>query len=51
MPRTALSTIDRSRVVVEEERPRVDDGRFPAKRILGDEVEADLFADGDDYDS
>ena len=40
----------RLRVVVEDVRPRVDDGQFPAKRTVGDvvEVEADVFADGHD---
>ena len=38
------------RVAVENVTPRVDDGRFPVKRILGDVliVEADVFADGHD---
>lgn len=37
-----------SRVVIENVRPRVDGGRFPAKRCLGDRVEvtADIHADG-----
>ena len=40
----------RRRVIVENVRPRVDDGRYPVKRSLGDvvEVEADVFADGHD---
>jgi starch synthase (maltosyl-transferring) len=39
-----------SRVVVENVQPEVDGGRFPAKRISGDEVsvEADAFTDGHD---
>ena len=39
-----------SRVVIENVRPAVDDGRFPAKRIIGDpcEVTADIFCDGHD---
>ena len=39
-----------SRVVIEDVTPRVDDGRFPYKRVAGDtvEVEADVFADGHD---
>jgi starch synthase (maltosyl-transferring) len=39
-----------ARVVITAVRPEVDGGRFPAKRIVGDEVtvEADLFADGHD---
>ncbi|HEX7099251.1 MAG TPA: alpha-1,4-glucan--maltose-1-phosphate maltosyltransferase [Acidimicrobiia bacterium] len=38
------------RVVIEDVTPRVDDGRFPVKRIVGDVVtiEADVFADGHD---
>jgi starch synthase (maltosyl-transferring) len=41
----------RRRVVIEDVTPRVDDGRFPAKRIVGDlvRVEADVFADGRDH--
>ncbi|HZU80900.1 MAG TPA: maltotransferase domain-containing protein, partial [Acidimicrobiales bacterium] len=40
----------RARVVVEDIRPRVDAGAFPAKREVGDvvEVSADVFADGHD---
>ena len=40
----------RSRVVIEGVTPEVDDGRFPIKRIIGDEVivEADVLADGHD---
>jgi starch synthase (maltosyl-transferring) len=40
----------RRRVVVDNVRPRVDDGMFPVKRSVGDlvEVEADVFADGHD---
>jgi starch synthase (maltosyl-transferring) len=39
-----------SRVVVENLRPAVDRGRFPAKRCLGDRIEvtADVHADGHD---
>jgi starch synthase (maltosyl-transferring) len=39
-----------NRVVIEDVTPRVDGGRFPAKRIVGDTVtvEADVFADGHD---
>ena len=41
---------DRRRVVIEGIRPQVDGGRFPIKRVVGDEVlvEADVFADGHD---
>ncbi len=40
----------RVRVVIERVGPVVDEGRFPIKRVLGDEVqvEADCFADGHD---
>ncbi|HXG59348.1 MAG TPA: alpha-1,4-glucan--maltose-1-phosphate maltosyltransferase [Thermoanaerobaculia bacterium] len=46
-----LQEVDgRHRVIIEGVRPRVDDGRFPAKRVIGDDVvvEADIFADGHD---
>src|SRR6476620_2618857 len=38
----------RQRVVIEGVRPEIDDGRFPIKRTVGEEVlvEADVFADG-----
>jgi len=37
-------------VVIESLRPQVDGGRYPVKRVLGEEVlvEADVFADGHD---
>lgn len=40
----------RRRVIIEGVSPSVDDGRFPAKRVVGDAVflEADIFADGHD---
>jgi len=40
----------RSRVVIESVDPSVEQGRFPAKRIIGDivEVEAVIFTDGHD---
>jgi starch synthase (maltosyl-transferring) len=40
----------RRRVVVDDVRPQVDGGRYPAKRTVGDivEVEANVFADGHD---
>ncbi|WP_332742186.1 alpha-1,4-glucan--maltose-1-phosphate maltosyltransferase [Hydrogenophaga sp.] len=43
-------TDGRIRVVIEDVQPAVDGGRFPIKRIAGDEVvvEADCFADGHD---
>ncbi len=40
----------RHRVVIENVQPRVDDGRFPVKRVVGEsvQVEADVFGDGHD---
>ncbi|RIK41947.1 MAG: alpha-1,4-glucan--maltose-1-phosphate maltosyltransferase, partial [Chloroflexi bacterium] len=40
----------RCRVVIERVRPAIDSGRFPIKRVIGQEVavEADIFADGHD---
>ena len=40
----------RRRVIIEGVSPAVDDGRFPAKRVIGDvvQIEADLFSDGHD---
>lgn len=40
----------RSRAVIEAVEPKVDDGRFPAKRVRGDHftVSADVFCDGHD---
>jgi starch synthase (maltosyl-transferring) len=40
----------RTRVIIENVTPRVDDGAFPIKRIVGDTVtvEADVFTDGHD---
>jgi starch synthase (maltosyl-transferring) len=39
-----------ARVVIESVRPQVDGGRYPVKRVIGEEVlvEADVFADGHD---
>jgi len=39
-----------NRVIIERVSPAVDDGHYPAKRVIGDEVivEADIFADGHD---
>ena len=41
----------RRRVIIEEIQPQVDSGRYPAKRILNDEVTvtAAVFADGHDH--
>lgn len=40
----------RNRVVIEDVAPQVDGGRFPARRVVGDEVKvtAAIFADGHD---
>ncbi|MCU1231008.1 MAG: alpha amylase catalytic region, partial [Acidobacteria bacterium] len=50
-PDERLMALDgRRRVIIESPAPQVDDGRFPAKRVVGDVVlvEADIFADGHD---
>ena len=41
----------RKRIIIEEIQPTVNDGRYPAKRILGDHVEvtAAIFGDGHDH--
>lgn len=43
-----MSSATTRRVVIEDVTPRLDEGRFPVKRIVGDvvTVEADVFADG-----
>ncbi len=40
--------VDRARVVIEGVQPEIDCGRFPIKRVVGEEVvvEADVFLDG-----
>ncbi|HEY1454910.1 MAG TPA: alpha-1,4-glucan--maltose-1-phosphate maltosyltransferase [Candidatus Dormibacteraeota bacterium] len=40
----------RSRIVIEAVSPEIDGGRFPSKRVAGEQVtvEADIFADGHD---
>src|SRR2546430_1449407 len=40
----------RARVVIENVQPEIDAGRFPIKRVVGEqvEVEADVFGDGHD---
>ena len=40
--------VDRSRVVIEGVQPEIDNGRFPIKRTIGEDVvvEADVFIDG-----
>src|SRR5205823_2394735 len=39
-----------SRVIIEDVRPAIDDGQFPIKRTVGEEVvvTADIFAEGHD---
>src|SRR5215831_11546773 len=39
-----------ARIAIEDVFPRLDDGRYPVKRVLGDEfeVKADIFCDGHD---
>src|SRR5690242_5805618 len=39
-----------SRVIIEGVEPEIDDGRFPIKRTVGEEVvvRADIYADGHD---
>lgn len=48
--RAAADGDGRCRVLVEDVRPEVEQGRYPAKRVAGDTVtvEADVFADGHD---
>src|SRR5438552_18908057 len=51
MPGSASSSDDgRHRVVIETVAPEVDGGRFPAKRVVGEDVvvEADVLCDGHD---
>jgi len=47
---TEIPAEGRVRAVIENVTPRVDDGRFPVKRVVGETlvVEADVFADGHD---
>lgn len=44
-------TEGRGRVIIEDVRPQIDCGRYPAKRTLGDTVEvtAAIFSDGHDH--
>src|SRR5215510_4082475 len=48
-PTTGLDQ-GRARAVIENVKPEIDCGRFPAKRTVGETmtVEADIFADGHD---
>ncbi len=41
----------RKRVILEDLQPQIDGGRYPAKRVLGDQVEvtAAIFSDGHDH--
>jgi starch synthase (maltosyl-transferring) len=47
---TTLPSQGRNRVIIESVTPSIDNGRFPAKRAVGDlvHVEADIFTDGHD---
>jgi starch synthase (maltosyl-transferring) len=49
IPPAMVSKI-RPRIAIASVRPEIDDGRFPAKRVVGDivEVSADIFGDGHD---
>src|SRR5438874_4686772 len=49
-PAPPLSNHLARRVVIDNVRPRVDGGRYPIKRTVGESVEviADIFADGHD---
>jgi starch synthase (maltosyl-transferring) len=40
--------VDRARVIIEDVQPEIDCGRFPIKRVIGENVvvEADVFIDG-----
>ncbi|CAH1387838.1 alpha-1,4-glucan--maltose-1-phosphate maltosyltransferase [Candidatus Nitrotoga sp. M5] len=50
MKKPTLPKASRARVVIERVSPEIDGGRFPVKRIVGEEVivEADVFVDGHD---
>lgn len=50
MKKSTLPKADRARAMIERVSPEVDAGRFPIKRVVGEEVmvEADVFADGHD---
>ncbi|MGH7467725.1 MAG: alpha-1,4-glucan--maltose-1-phosphate maltosyltransferase [Longimicrobiales bacterium] len=47
----AGATVRRNRLVIEGVAPEIDCGRFPIKRIVGEEVrvEADVFCEGHEY--
>ena len=49
-PRATKPEEGRIRAIIENVKPEIEGGRFPAKRIIGDQmsVEADIFADGHD---
>src|SRR5688572_4842702 len=46
--RQTAARVDRSRVIIEGVEPEIDCGRFPIKRVIGEDVvvKADLFIDG-----
>jgi len=45
-----MSVNGKQRVIIENVKPQVDGGKFPAKRVIGDRVtiEADIYCDGHD---
>ena len=47
-PKPSSVRVDRARVIIEGVQPEIDCGRFPIKRVVGEEVvvEADVFIDG-----
>jgi starch synthase (maltosyl-transferring) len=47
---SAFSQTSRTRAVIERVSPEVDNGRFPVKRTVDEDVivEADIFVDGQD---
>ncbi|BAN36235.1 alpha amylase catalytic region [Sulfuricella denitrificans skB26] len=50
MKKSTLPQASRSRAMIERVSPEIDAGRFPIKRVVGEEVmvEADVFGDGHD---
>jgi starch synthase (maltosyl-transferring) len=43
-----LKLAGRQRVVIENVQPKIDSGRFSIKRVIGQNVEADVFTDSHD---
>jgi len=50
VPLDVIEAVAAPRIAIEAVRPSVNEGRFPAKRLVGEmvEVSADLIADGHD---